>query len=74
MLAVRIARYVISMEDEKPRYYWRVRTRYPERFGQECEVLVRSKMNSCLVRFADGFQTVTSRNYVRKIIEKPQVF
>jgi hypothetical protein len=48
-------------------YYWRVRTRYPERFGQCCAVLVRGKMNSCLVEFEDGYRTVTSRNYVRKI-------
>lgn len=47
-------------------YYWRVRTRYPERFGQRCAVLVRGKMNSCLVQFEDGHKTVTSRNYVRK--------
>lgn len=48
-------------------YYWRVRTRLPERFGQRCKVLVRGKMNSCLVEFADGYKVVTSRNYVRKI-------
>jgi len=47
-------------------YYWRVRTRYPERFGQFCRVLARRKMNSCLVEFADGFRTLTSRHYIRK--------
>jgi hypothetical protein len=47
-------------------YYWRVRTRYPERFGQRCKVIVRGKMNSCLVEFDDGYKTVTSRNYIRK--------
>lgn len=47
-------------------YYWRVRTRYPERFGQRCAVLVRGKMNSCLVEFEDGLRTVTSRNYIRR--------
>lgn len=47
-------------------YRWRVRTRLPERFGQRCRVLVRGKMNSCLVEFKDGFRVVTSRNYVRK--------
>jgi hypothetical protein len=51
------------------RYIWRVRTRFPERYGQVCEVLARGKMNNCLVRFADGFEAVTSRNYLRK--EKP---
>lgn len=47
-------------------YLWRVRTRFPERFGQRCRVLIRGKMNSCLVEFEDGFKAVTSRNYVRK--------
>lgn len=47
-------------------YVWRVRSRLPERFGQSCEVLARGRMNSCLVRFADGFRVVTSRNYVRR--------
>ena len=47
-------------------YYWRVRTRYPERFNQHCRVIVRGRMNSCLVEFEDGYRTVTSRNYVRK--------
>jgi len=49
-------------------YYWRVRSRFPERFGQRCRVLVRSRrMNSALVEFEDGFRVVTSRNYVRKL-------
>lgn len=48
-------------------YYWRVRTRLPERFGQACKVLVRGRMNSCLVEFEDGYRVVTSRNYIRKI-------
>jgi|HubBroStandDraft_1064217.scaffolds.fasta_scaffold511464_3 hypothetical protein len=48
-------------------YYWRVRTRLPERFGQRCVVLVRGAMNSCLVRFEDGYEVVTSRNYVRRV-------
>lgn len=47
-------------------YYWRVRTRLPERFGQPCAVLVRSRrMNSALVAFEDGTEVITSRNYVR---------
>lgn len=38
-----------------------------DRKGQPCEVLVRAKvMNSCLVRFPDGYQMVTSRNAIRK--------
>ena len=47
-------------------YYWRVKTRYPERKGQFCRVIKRGKMNSCLVEFADGFRTITSRNFFRK--------
>jgi hypothetical protein len=37
-----------------------------ERKDQPCEVLVRGAMNSCLVRFADGYMMVTSRNALRK--------
>ena len=37
------------------------------RKGQPCEVLIRGKaMNSCLVRFSDGYTMVTSRNAIRK--------
>ena len=43
-------------------YYWNRMGRK----GQVCEVLVRGKMNSCLVRFADGFMAVTSRNALRR--------
>ena len=32
------------------------------RKGQCCEVLTRGKMNSCRVRFADGYVMITSRN------------
>ncbi len=48
-------------------YRWRVRARLPERFGQACRVLVRGRMNSALVEFADGFRVVTSRNYLRRV-------
>lgn len=37
-----------------------------DRKGQECEVLARGKMNSCCVRFADGYTMVTSRNALMK--------
>ena len=38
------------------------------RKGQRCAVLIRAKtMNSCLVRFEDGFEAVTSRNAIRKV-------
>lgn len=49
------------------KYVWRVRARLPERFGSRCAVVTRARrMNSCLVRFEDGLQVVTSRNYLRK--------
>ncbi len=42
------------------------------RKGQRCAVLVRARtMNSCLVRFEDGFEAITSRNAIRKIKEHP---
>lgn len=48
-------------------YIWRVRTRLPDRFGQRCAVLARSRrMNSAHVRFADGYEVITSRNYIRR--------
>jgi len=47
-------------------HYWRVKTRLPERKGERCRVLVRGRMNSVLVEFADGYRVVTSRNYVRR--------
>ena len=46
-------------------YYWRVRSRLPERFGQFCRVIARGRMNTALVEFADGYR-VASRNYMRK--------
>lgn len=54
------------LKNEYP-YYWRVRTRLSDRFGQPCRVLARGTMNSALVEFADGYKVVTSRNYFRKI-------
>lgn len=50
-------------------YYWRVKTRLPERKGQLCRVLVRGGMNSALVEFEDGYKVVTSRNYIRKVVK-----
>lgn len=47
--------------------YWRVRTRYPERFGQPCRIRIRARrMNTVLVEFEDGFWTITSGWYVRR--------
>ncbi len=48
-------------------HYWRIRKWLPERFGQPCRVLTRGAMNSCLVEFADGWQVVTSRWFVRRV-------
>jgi hypothetical protein len=36
------------------------------RKGQLCRVLVRGKMNSCMVEFEDGYLAVTSRNALRR--------
>lgn len=47
-------------------WVWWWRSRLPERKGQRCEVLARGRMNSALVRFADGYQVITSRYAVRK--------
>ncbi len=47
-------------------YVWRVKTRHPDRKGERCNVLIRGKLNNCLVEFTDGLKIVTSRNYVRK--------
>jgi hypothetical protein len=54
------------MTDPRQVYVWRVRTRLPERFGQRCVVLARGKMNNQLVRFEDGYEVITSRNYTRR--------
>ncbi len=51
---------------EEPRYYWRVRTRLAERFGQPCRVLMRGRMNTVVVEFDDGVRVATSRWYVRR--------
>jgi hypothetical protein len=48
-------------------HVWWWRSRLPERKGQPCEVLARgSSMNSILVRFADGYEVITSRYAVRR--------
>jgi hypothetical protein len=36
------------------------------RKGQRCVVLARGTMNSCLVKFEDGYMMVTSRNALRR--------
>ena len=50
-------------------YYWRVKSRLPERKGTLCRVLVRGKMNTALVEFQDGYRVATSRNYFRKVVK-----
>jgi hypothetical protein len=48
-------------------YFWRVRTRLPERFGTACRVLARGALNSALVQFLDdGLTVITSRNFFRR--------
>ncbi len=48
-------------------YFWRAKgLRTLDRKGQRCRVLVRGKMNSALIEFADGFRAVVSRNALRK--------
>jgi hypothetical protein len=47
-------------------YYWRVKTRLPERFGSACRILVFGKKNSRLVEFEDGYRVITSGNYIRR--------
>lgn len=49
-------------------YYWRVKTRLPERQYQHCRVLAWGGKNTCLVEFEDGYKVVTSRHYIRKTI------
>jgi hypothetical protein len=55
-------------------HVWFWKTKLPERKGQPCRVLVRSRLpnrkgewaaNSILVEFEDGFRVVTSRHAVR---------
>ena len=47
-------------------YIWFWKSRLPERKGQPCRVLARSKrMNSILVEFGDGYKVITSRYAVR---------
>ena len=45
-------------------YFWH----RMDRKGQRCDVLARGKMNSCLVKFEDGFTAITSRNALRRAV------
>ena len=40
--------------------------------GRRCAVLVRGRMNSCLVEFEDGRKEVVSRNAIRKLKQRDQ--
>jgi hypothetical protein len=48
------------------KYYWRVRTRLPDRFGQPCRVVTRGKMNARLIEFRDGYRVIAGGNDYRK--------
>ncbi|MFI4881398.1 MAG: hypothetical protein ACIAQU_02310 [Phycisphaerales bacterium JB064] len=48
-------------------HWWRIRAKLPERYGQACVVEARGRMNSVLVRFADGHRVITSAWSVRKL-------
>ena len=55
------------MDDQITQLYrWFWKARLPERRGQLFRVLVRGKLNSCLIEFEDGWRVVTSRNALRK--------
>lgn len=51
------------------RYYyaWRNNEKRATLYGRRCAVLVRGKLNSCLVEFEDGQREVVSRNAIRKV-------
>ena len=54
------------MTIKKYPYFWRVKTRLPERKGMSCRVLARGKKNNALVEFEDGYKVITSWYFVRK--------
>lgn len=45
---------------------WFWRATLPDRKGQQCRILARGTMNSCLVEFRDGVRHIVSRYGVRK--------
>lgn len=49
-------------------HIWVWKKRLPERKGQKCRVLIRTKVGyNCLVEFEDGFQVITSQWAVRRL-------
>jgi len=50
------------------RYAWRNNAKRETYYNRICRVLVRGKMNTCLLEFVDnGERTITSRNAIRKV-------
>jgi len=47
-------------------YAWRNNEKRLTMYRRKCRVVVRGKMNSCLVEFEDGQREVVSRNAIRK--------
>lgn len=41
-----------------------------DRAGMRCRVVARGSMNSALVEFADGWQVVTSRGGIRRVVPR----
>jgi hypothetical protein len=49
-------------------HIWFLKKRMPERKGQKCQVLIRTKAgHNCLVEFEDGSLVITSQWSVRKL-------
>jgi hypothetical protein len=51
-------------------HYWRVRKTLPDRFGEPCKVLVRSRgpgPRNIQVEFVDGYRVVATRFAVRRL-------
>lgn len=55
-----------ATDDDSPTYYWRIRTKLPDRWHHQCRIVCRGKRNSILIEFADGLRVVTSGNYIRR--------
>ena len=58
-------------------YNWGPRLRIPgmdclDRKGQRCVVLARGAMNSCSIRFDDGYTAIVSRNALRRRESDPR--
>ncbi len=49
-------------------YAWKNNEKRATMYRRPCRVLVRGKMNSCLIEFIDGQREVVSRNAIRKAV------